>query len=316
MGKTVISIEGENFLINSEKVYSDIESSNPECHGLLFNARFIQGIFDDAKDASKYSRFGVKKWNADENTDALIRSLPQWYAYGLRAFTVGFQGGGPCFTVDSRTINNNPFGTDGSEINDDYKNRMHRLITAADKIGMVVIVSFLYGHQARRLENGLAVRKAVINASRFLKQNAYTNVLIEVANEMDVPEFDVHKIVQEPEGMASLIDLARVESGGMLVSCSGKGGSLEKEVADASDFILIHGNELSRQRYYSLIKQAKKIGNGKPIICNEDSSSIGQLKVSQNTHTSWGYYNNMTKQEPPADWSITKGEDFFLQQEW
>jgi hypothetical protein len=27
---------------------------------------------------------------------------------------------------------------------------------------------------------------------------------------------------------------------------------------------------------------------------------------------SWGYYNNMTKQEPPADWSVTAGEDRFF----
>jgi hypothetical protein len=50
----------------------------------------------------------------------------------------------------------------------------------------------------------------------------------------------------------------------------------------------------------------------RPIVCNEDSQAIGQLKVALKTRTSWGYYNNMTKQEPPAQWSITKGEDTFF----
>ena len=47
-------------------------------------------------------------------------------------------------------------------------------------------------------------------------------------------------------------------------------------------------------------------------MVNEDSQAIGNMKVAYNTHTSWGYYNNMTKQEPPTDWSITKGEDQFF----
>ena len=47
MGKVNISIENESFLINGALTYSEISSSKPEAHGLLMNARFIQGIFDD-----------------------------------------------------------------------------------------------------------------------------------------------------------------------------------------------------------------------------------------------------------------------------
>ena len=50
----------------------------------------------------------------------------------------------------------------------------------------------------------------------------------------------------------------------------------------------------------------------RPIVCNEDSPCIGQLAVAYQTGTSWGYYNNPTKQDPPADWSITQGEDTFF----
>ena len=45
MGKTNISIENESFLINGKLIYSEINTSNPQAHGLLMNARFIQGIF-------------------------------------------------------------------------------------------------------------------------------------------------------------------------------------------------------------------------------------------------------------------------------
>ncbi len=58
MSKTVVSIEGTHFYINGKKTYSEIEGSNPLAHGLLMNARFIQGVFDDRADISRFSRFG------------------------------------------------------------------------------------------------------------------------------------------------------------------------------------------------------------------------------------------------------------------
>ena len=134
-----------------------------------------------------------------------------------------------------------------------------------------------------------------------------------MANELNIGPFrDHHPLIYQPEGMATLIDLARQESGGLPVGCSGSGGYSNREVAEASDVILIHGNGCSRQRFYNLIQTVKSWNLGRPIVTNEDSQAIGQLEVAFKTRTSWGYYNNMTKQEPPADWSITKGEDTFF----
>ena len=45
MAKTTTSIENESFLINGKLTYSQINTSKPQAHGLLMNARFIQGIF-------------------------------------------------------------------------------------------------------------------------------------------------------------------------------------------------------------------------------------------------------------------------------
>jgi hypothetical protein len=312
MSKTAVSIENESFRINGKLIYSEIGSSTPDVHGLLMNARFIQGVFDDKEAPERFARFGHDKWDPGGNTQALIDALPEWYGYGLRAFTTGFQGGGPCFTVNNGTIDNNPFGEGGTSLDPAYADRMDKLIRGADALGMVVIVSYFYGAQASRLRDGRAVRKAVTTASRFLKDGGYTNVLIEVANEMNIGSFSSHPIIQQPEGIASLIDLARVASGGMAVGCSGGGGYRNREVAEASDVVLIHGNGQSRQRYYTMIQEVKRWEQNKPIVCNEDSQAIGQLEVAFKTRTSWGYYNNMTKQEPPADWSVMKGEDTFF----
>ncbi len=312
MTQTHLSITGESFLINGQLTYQEIAGSKPDAHGLLMNARFIQGIFDDQADPSRFARWGNPTWDPEAHTDNLIAALPEWYRYGLRAFTVGFQGGGPCFTINNRTIENNPFGEDGRQLDRAYAGRMDRLIRAADALGMVVIVSYFYGEQTRSLRDGRAVRNAVTTASRWLKEGGYTNVIIEVANEHDISPFQQHPILYYPEGVATLIDLARAESGGLPVGCSGAGGSVFQEIAEASDVILIHGNGCSRQRFYNLIKKVRGWQLNRPIVCNEDSQAIGQLEVAYKTYTSWGYYNNMTKQEPPADWSVLPGEDTFF----
>jgi hypothetical protein len=312
LGETKITIDKNDFFINGKKVYSDLKNSKKESQGLLMNARFIQGIFDDKADPTRFERFGFGKWDADAQTDRLIAALPQWYHYGLRAFTVGIQGGGPCFTLDNKSIDNNPFGEDGLNFDPAYAERLDRLIKASDAIGMVVIVSILYGAQSRRIKDGKGIRNAVIRASRWLKDQSYSNVLIEVANEMDVNQFENHKIVYEAEGASALVDLAKYESGGIPVGCSPKGGSRYRELAEVSDYVILHGNECSRQSFYNMIQEVRTWCPDKPILCNEDSQAVSQLKVSEKTHTSWGYYNNLTKQEPPTDWSVQPGEDAFF----
>lgn len=309
--KTKLSIDGDRFRINGSLVYSELPHADPSCHGLLMNARMIQGVFDDKAEPERFQRFG-KHFSPEQNTDDLIAALPQWYAHGLRAITVGFQGGGPCFTVDNNTIENNPYAADGSSLDPRYLSRMEKLIRAADDEGMVVIVSLFYGAQTRFLRDDKAVMQAVKTAANWLRDQEFTNVILEVANEHDIPDFRRHPILYTEEGMVTLLEIARRESGGLPVGCSGTGGYFSFEVANTSDVILIHGNDQSPQRLYNLIQKAKAIRPKRPVVINEDSQAISRLPIAFREGVSWGYYNNMTKQEPPARWEITKGEDEFF----
>ena len=309
MKKTILSISGEKFLINGRPVYEEIGA--PEnMRGLLMNARFIQGVFDDKTDPARFNRFG-REFNAEKNTDDLIAALPEWYAAGLRAITVGFQGGGPCFTMRNDTIDNNPFSDDGLSIDEKYLARMARILDAADEIGMVIIVSLLYCGQIHRIKKATAIMNAVRTASRFLKDGGWKNVIIEIANEYDIGPYSVSPIVQQPQGMVALMDLARSESG-LIVGSSGGGGTVDREVAEASDVVIIHGNGITRQNVVNYINRARMYAPGKPVLCNEDSQALTNMQAHIDMGVSWGYYNNMTKQEPPADWSITRGEDTFF----
>ncbi|MCF7924829.1 MAG: glycoside hydrolase family 5 protein, partial [Candidatus Izimaplasma sp.] len=310
MGQTKLSIKGRDFYINGKPVYSEIEGY-PRSKGLLMNARFIQGIFDDKSDRNRFNRF-KKTFNADTNTDEFIAALPEWYEYGLRAITVGIQGGMPVFTIDVETIDNNPFGADGMIFDEEYAKRLDKIIRAADSLGMVVIVNILYWAQALRFKNEEAVVAALKSAASFLKKGNYTNIIIDVANEYNIETWNDLSIIKDPNSMKMLIDLVRIESGGMLVGSSGGGGLVDKEVVDASDVVLVHGNGLTRGEYYDYILKVQKMSHNKPILCNEDSPCISRLEITHLTHTSWGHYDNFTKQEPPCDWGITKGQDFFF----
>ena len=309
---TTVSVRENKFLINGKLVYSEIPNANPAALGLLWNQRVIQGVFDDKTDRSRFDLFKMGKFDPEKNTDNLIASLPEWYSYGMRAITVGFQGGWPVDAVDVENIENNPFGQDGTTLDLAYASRMDRIIRAADDIGMVVIVSLLYWAQSKFLKDGRAVVEAVKTGSRFLKEKGYTNVILEVANEYNIQPFSVHPIVFEPEGITQLIKIAREESGGMLVGSSGGGGMADKETVEESDVVIVHGNGQSRGQYYDFLRKVRGWAGNKPILCNEDSPCCTRVDVALEEGTSWGYYNNYTKQIPPPDYSVTPGEDLFF----
>lgn len=313
--KTSYRIENGDFYINGVKTYEDGDTNDKRIHGLLFNTRFIQGVFDDENpdNIGKYDRFG-RTFDAEENTDKLIEALAEWYEAGVRAITVGLQGGGPIFTYDDwSVIHSGCFSEDGKQMNEAYKRRLLKILHACDNLGILVIVSFLYQAQEHLFHDGTAMVEAVRTASTFLEKSGYENIIIEVANEHNVGNFSRHPIINSGEGIASLIKLAREWSGGKFaVGASGGGGFCTQEVIENSDVILVHGNGLRRQEYYDFIRNIQKKEPFKPIVCNEDSQMFSQLEVAYATHTSWGYYNNFTKQEPPSDWGITPGEDEFF----
>lgn len=308
--QTILTMDGEKFLINGMPTYQEIDGSATQVHGLLMNARFIQGLFHDRANEQRFHRFG-RTFDADKNTDDLIAALPSWYAMGLRAFTVGLQGGGSCFTIPNHTVQCSPYSPDGMNVEANTLARLTRLLNAADQFGMVVIVSLFYCGQIRYLDGAKAVLSAVRTMSRFLKQGGWRNIILEIANEYDLQAFRTMPLIQSPEGMVALMDIARQESG-LAVGCSGAGGTVEKEVVQNSDVVLYHGNGQSRQQLVMAIEKIRHWAPNRPIVCNEDSQCVTNMQVCVDHGVSWGYYNNMTKQEPPTDWRILPGEDSYF----
>lgn len=316
MAKTAYKIENGEFYINGKLTYSEIPHGNPKVQGLLFNARFINGVFDDANpdNAGKYDRFG-RKFDRDRNTDELIRALPAWYDAGLRAITVGLQAGGPIYTYeDWGCIRTNAFTPDGRQMNEDTWNRLVRIIAAADELGMLVIVSFFYQAQIQYLEHDGAVIEASKTACRALRKLPYDNIILEIANEYNILDAHVKDTaLTKGKNMAAWIGKVREWTDARFAVGSSAGGIYaDREVILESDLSLVHGNAARRQELHDFVRRVRSWKPEQPIVVNEDSPLFTHLEVAVEDHFSWGYYNNMTKQEPPCDWGITRGEDEFF----
>src|SRR5215831_16902845 len=176
------------------------------------NVRMVNAVFEDANDKTR-----PKGFDPEANTEAFIKKIPDYVAGGVRAFTLNLQGGDPGY----EGAVNSAFKPDGT-LRASYLARVARVIAACDRHGAVVILGCYYQRQDQILKDEDAVRAGVVNVAKWIKGSAFTNVLLEIANEFDARGFD-HRILKAPGGQVELIRLARRTAPGLLVSTSGLG---------------------------------------------------------------------------------------------
>ncbi len=281
--RTHISLSDGRWFINGDVTYP-----GAAVEGLLLNVRMVNSTFEDA---------AKPEFNVDENTARFIASIAEYVAAGVSAFTLNFQGGMPGY----EGAVNSAFNPDGS-LRQSYLDRIERVVKACDRAGAAVILGCFYQRQDQILEDEAAVRAAVVNAARWIRERNLANVLLEIANEHRHRGFD-HEIIHTPEGVAELIRLARSENADLLVSASGLGnGRIDSLVAGASDYILIHFNSTPVEEIQLRIDALKKYN--KPLVCNEDdkvgAEAVRALKAAVRAGCSWGYMNNKVNQIRPV----------------
>ncbi|MBN2476162.1 MAG: hypothetical protein JXB62_16235 [Pirellulales bacterium] len=270
-GKTRVAIVGSRWRINGRITYPGAPAE-----GLLMNVRMVNSIFEDRN---------RPEFDAEANTDAFVARIPEYAACGVRAFTVGLQGGMPGY----EGAVNSAFRPDGS-LRSSYLKRAQRVIEACDRHGLVVILGCYYQRQDQILRDRRAVRAGVVNAVQWIGRQGYSNVVLEIANEFPHGGFD-HEFLRSPGGQTELIRLAKQTDPGLLVSTSGIGdGKLAQDVVRASDFLLIHFNGVKVDDIPQRIRGLKQLG--KPIVCNEDdkrgepAAKAAALSVANGA--SWG----------------------------
>ncbi|MES2594894.1 MAG: hypothetical protein V4662_06145 [Verrucomicrobiota bacterium] len=248
--------------------------------GLLLNVRMVNSTFSDRHDDTR-----KKGFDAEANTDRFIAQIPAYAASGVRAFTLCLQGGMPGY----EKALNSAFNADGS-LRDEDMARVARVIRACDENGVAVILGLFYQRQTPLFKSDEAIRAAVVNAMRWIAEQRFTNVLVEIANEYPHPRF-THELIKSPQGMASLIRLAKETVPSLLVTASGYGnGALHDEVAKACDFLTPHFNSTGVDKIPQRIKALKK--HNKAIVCNEDhkdgEEAAAALRACVGNHASYG----------------------------
>ena len=310
--KTAISIVGEAFHINGAPTYAGREWRGHRIEGLLMNSRMVQGIFDDrnAETAVRWTYPDTGKWDAERNTREFIAAMPEWKAHGLLAFTICLQGGSPEGYSKAQPWENSAFDPDGT-LRADYMARLARILDRADDLGMAAIVGYFYFGQDQRLADEAAVLRATDNATKWLLDGGWRNVLVEVNNECNVAAYD-HDILK-PARIHELIARVRAaERDGrhLAAGTSYGGGAIPREnVVRVSDFLLLHGNGVKQPaRIGEMVRQTRAAPGYRPmpIVFNEDDHF--DFDQPENNFTSaiaagasWGYFDLRMKGEGSAD---------------
>ena len=210
-----------------------------------------------------------------------------------------------------------------------YMARLQRILDKADELGMVAIVGYFYFGQDQRLKDEAAVSRAVLNATNWILDHGYRNVLVEVNNECNIAyDHDILKPARVPE----LIQLVQKQArnGRRLMVSTSFGGTtsggqrdhpdtpITAAVVKQSDFVLIHGNGPNDPALIQRCIAATRSLPGyrpMPVLVNEDpnfsfSEPNNHLLASVGEYVSWGYYeqgqNNYQDgfQSPPVNWTV------------
>ncbi len=303
-GKTTVAVDGERFLIDGRPTDAGRSYHDRPIEGLLMNVRAVQATFDDLNPATRdrWAYPDTRAWDPERNLAEFLAALPTWREHGLLAVTVNFQGGSPEGYSKQQPWDNSAFEPDG-RLREAYLDRMRRVLDRLDELGMVAIVGYFYQGQDERLADERAVVRAVDGATEWLLGGGWTNVIVEIANECDVPNYE-HEILG-PRRTDELIRRVKdAASGGrrLLASTSYRGGTIPTEnVLRVADVALIHGNGVTDPAVMRWLVDRTRhrcgvVGRSMPIVVNEDDhfdfdAPTNNMLAAVDRYASWGFFD-------------------------
>ena len=326
--KTVVSIQDNSFIINGKPTYAGVSYQGRKIDGLLLNSRMVQGVFNDLNaETREMWAYPDGPWNPDRNTDEFVTAMHSWRKHGLLAFTLNLQGGSPQGYSKEQPWHNSAFDTDGT-LDSAYFTRLEKILDAADELGMAVILGYFYFGQDQRLDGENSIIQATENATDWLIDKGYTNVLIEIGNEVDNRKYDqdiirahrCHELINMVKRKSA--DKVKSPAGRLLVSASLCGNVIPpNNIVETSDFLLIHGNGVSDpDRIREMVEICRDLDSyrGQPILFNEDDhfnfdAEDNNMLAAIDRYASWGYFDYRMPgesfdegyQSVPVNWGIS-----------
>lgn len=319
---THVTILGDRFMLDGVPTYAGQTYQGMPIEGLLLNSRMVQATFDDDNPITRprWAYPDTDLWDPERNLREFLDALPIYRDHGVLALTLNFQGGSPEGYSQEQPWDNNAFTPIGA-IKPTYLDRMQRVLDRMEALGMVAILGIFYFGQDERLSSETAVVAAVDNVARWVLRRGYRNVLLEIANECDVPRYE-HAILTPPRISELIAHAQSLADGGrrLYVGTSFRGGAIPtSNVVRASDFLLLHGNGVSDPaQIVDMVQRTRALPGYRPmpILFNEDDhfdfdKPANNFLAALSQYASWGYFdpgkNNYRDgyQSVPVNWGLS-----------
>ena len=316
---TELTISGRAFCIDGRPTYPGRVFEGHKIEGLLFNVRAVQATFDDANpETRRYWAYpDTGEWDPERNVSEFCAALPAWKEHGVLAFTINFQGGGPLYVPEIyHRYDNNGFTPQGA-LKPAYADRIARVLARADELGMVVIVGLFYWINLLKMEGEPAIWRAAHEALEFLSGTGRRNILVEIANEIEVVVARTPYDIFRPERQPEMIEALRTAHPDLLYSTSHMAsnvlpaqGQPPARLIETVDYVLLHGNGTRPPRLEQALRDLQAmpafLKKPKPIVINEDSPAVPNLDAAWRNYASWGYYDqgfhDQANTEDPYTW--------------
>ncbi len=266
---------GENW----QKTYSG-PGYRREAQGKVMNIRLANALFLD-------EWMHERTFDPEFNTDAVIQALDFYKNHGVLMINVSLQGAQAGYEKSVNGIDRenayrfgpgrgayiSAFRPDGS-LKPDWMGRLERLLRAANERGMFVNLMYFYHGQSAQFRSSAAIHTAAINITDWLIVHDFRNVIVDVANEYDLPgpQWEEGYV---PQNIIPLIDDVRdrfKHAGFSLpigVSSDGRmryPQSLQGQV----DVLLVHGDGRTPQEKARRVADLHQVE--RPVLMTEDDN--------------------------------------------
>jgi hypothetical protein len=235
-----------------QKTYSG-PAYKHEAQGKLMNLRLAQALYFD-----EWMREQV--FDPVRNTNAVIQALDFYKSHGILMIGVSLQGGQAGYDKSINGIDResayrfgplkgsyvSAFLPDGS-LKIEWLTRLERLLRAADERGMIVNLTYFYHGQDEQFRSTAAIHTAAAIITDWLIAHNIRNVIVDVADEYDLPGPQWDFLSHIPLNIIPLIDEVRdrfQHSGYALPIGVSSDGRMRypASLAGQVDVVLIHGN--------------------------------------------------------------------------
>ena len=325
--QTVVSIDGTKFLINGRPTHQGKSWKGHSIEGQLFNSRMVQALADDENPSTRgvWMYPDQTDFTAERNNDEFLSVLSVYKAHGLDAVGINLQCGSPQGYSFVQPWVLTAFNADGS-LKPAWLERLDKVITECDRLGMVVILGLFYWKQTRVFRDEQAAKDAVTNTVDWLAQRGARNVLLEIGNEVDLPYYQpiihvdrCHELVQLAQQRAE--GKFDTPNGRILVSTSiCRPVAVSDALMGCIDYLLFHGNVAEHPdtvRLLARLNRSQPAFRQMPVMINEDDhfnfdQPDNNFAAAIGENVSWGYFDYRMNREGfeegfqslPVDWTI------------